>query len=250
MLELPTKTMTPFFGGLTRSPASKASDLTPATLELSGCDAVLVRADADMDLAARAIAFGLRLNGGNTCIAPRRIYAVGPTAAAALQAVVPADLRVREVADDDSAVLHANQSRFGLGATIFSRDLVAARAMAARLDTGLVIINDMIAPSADPRVPFGGRKRSGFGVTRGAEGLLDMTVPKVLLLSPGRWRPHFDPSTPADQSLFADYMTAAHGRGLRKRLRAAAALIRALAAKSKVPHSHVNTPEPVISSPL
>ena len=48
--------------------------LTPATVELSGCDAMFVRADADLDLVVRAIEFGLRLNNGATCIAPRRLF--------------------------------------------------------------------------------------------------------------------------------------------------------------------------------
>ena len=51
-----------------------AKSLTPATVELSGCDAVFVRADADLDRVVRALAFGLRLNNSATCIAPRRVF--------------------------------------------------------------------------------------------------------------------------------------------------------------------------------
>ena len=43
--------------------------------------------------------------------------------------------------------------------------------------TGFVTINDIIVPTADPRLPFGGVRGSGFGTTRGAEGLLEMTYP-------------------------------------------------------------------------
>ncbi|HEX8678951.1 MAG TPA: aldehyde dehydrogenase family protein, partial [Chthoniobacterales bacterium] len=46
---------------------------TPSVMELSGADTVFVRSDADVARAAKAIAFGLRLNGGNTCMAPRSI---------------------------------------------------------------------------------------------------------------------------------------------------------------------------------
>ena len=45
---------------------------TPAVMELSGEDAVLVLADADLSLVVRALRFGTRWNGGQTCIAPRR----------------------------------------------------------------------------------------------------------------------------------------------------------------------------------
>ena len=47
--------------------------------------------------------------------------------------------------------------------------------MSLRINAGTVFINDVITPSADPRAPFGGRKASGFGVTRGAEA----TVPSA-----------------------------------------------------------------------
>ena len=53
--------------------ARLAATNTPAVMELSGEDAVLVFADADLDLVVRALRFGTRLNGGETCIAPRRL---------------------------------------------------------------------------------------------------------------------------------------------------------------------------------
>ncbi|MGB5297046.1 MAG: aldehyde dehydrogenase family protein, partial [Thermoanaerobaculia bacterium] len=49
-------------------------NVTPAIVELSGCDAVFVLPNADLNLVARALTFGLRLNGGATCIAPRRVF--------------------------------------------------------------------------------------------------------------------------------------------------------------------------------
>jgi len=54
--------------------AQLAPRLIPATLELSGCDPFILRADADLDLAVNALAFGIRLNQGATCIAPRRVF--------------------------------------------------------------------------------------------------------------------------------------------------------------------------------
>ena len=58
-----------------------AQNLVPATVELSGCDAVFVLRDADLKLAAAAVAFGLRLNAGRTCICPRRLFVEEPVAA-------------------------------------------------------------------------------------------------------------------------------------------------------------------------
>jgi len=51
-----------------------AETVTPAAMELSGVDAVFVLEGADLALVAAALAYGLRLNGGQTCIAPRRVF--------------------------------------------------------------------------------------------------------------------------------------------------------------------------------
>ena len=57
-----------------------ARNLVPATVELSGCDAVFILRDADIKLAVAAVAFGLRLNAGRTCICPRRVFVEKPVA--------------------------------------------------------------------------------------------------------------------------------------------------------------------------
>jgi delta 1-pyrroline-5-carboxylate dehydrogenase len=121
------------------------------------------------------------------------------------------------IANDDEAVDHANNCPFALAAGIFSRDAFAAHSLAARVNAGVVTINDLIVPTADARVPFGGRGRSGFGVTRGAEGLLELTVPKVVLANHSKFRPAFDAPKPDDEKMFQAYLKAAHGRGLRFR---------------------------------
>jgi aldehyde dehydrogenase (NAD+) len=51
-----------------------ADEFTPSTMELSGCDAAFVLPQADLKRAAKSIAFALKMNGGATCIAPRRIF--------------------------------------------------------------------------------------------------------------------------------------------------------------------------------
>jgi acyl-CoA reductase-like NAD-dependent aldehyde dehydrogenase len=81
---------------------------------------------------------------------------------------------------------------YGLGASIFTQQTKQAAEWTARLQTGMVTINDVIAPTANPAVPFGGVGRSGWGVTQGPEGLLEMTVPQVVSIRGGRYRPHYD----------------------------------------------------------
>ena len=97
---------------------------TPSVMELSGQDAVLVLADADLELVVRALRFGTRLNAGETCIAPRRLVVVQSIAddlLARLSAAHVPRLLVERVRDDATAVHRANAAGCALGASIFSR---------------------------------------------------------------------------------------------------------------------------------
>jgi acyl-CoA reductase-like NAD-dependent aldehyde dehydrogenase len=75
--------------------------------------------------------------------------------------------------DIEDVIRRANDSETGLGGSIWSNDLDAARAIGARLETGTVWINEMFAFL--PNAPFGGHKQSGVGVEHGVKGLLEFT---------------------------------------------------------------------------
>lgn len=275
-----------------------AEAVIPAAAELSGCDAVFVRADADLDRVTAALCFGLRLNDGATCIAPRRVFVhatvfaelegrlararaaeppipISPAQAEKLTPLLlaatargaqmlgnhrPEDgklsgpvivsraqptmrllhedvfapvLALVEVADDRAALAAAAQCPYALGASVFSRDEAAARRLAAQVNAGVVTVNDLIAPTADPRAPFGGRGDSGFGVTRGAEGLLALTRPKVVSIRRGRWLPHLEPPRAGDAELFAAALRATHAQTPWARLRAGLSALRLAARRGK-----------------
>ena len=189
---------------------------TPGVFELSGADAVVVRQDADLERTARAIAFGRELNGGQTCMAPQFVL-VHPSRAASLtsrlEQLSVTGLETIICPDDGAALAWAEQSEFGLGASIFSADGAAAHELARQWPSGFVTINDLIVPTADPRLPFGGLRSSGFGITRGAEGLLEMTSAHVIAVRRGRWLPHLQPAQSGDEELFAAYIKLAHQQG-------------------------------------
>ena len=71
---------------------------------------------------------------------------------------VAAVIRAR---DDEHAVALANDSRFGLGASIWTRDRTRAERLVPRIEAGCVFVNALVR--SDPRLPFGGVKRSGYG---------------------------------------------------------------------------------------
>ncbi len=74
---------------------------------------------------------------------------------------------------DEKAIFLANSSKFGLGATICSSDVAAAKKWGRELKDGAVFINEMV--KSDPRLPFGGTGISGYGRELGAEGIREFT---------------------------------------------------------------------------
>jgi acyl-CoA reductase-like NAD-dependent aldehyde dehydrogenase len=73
--------------------------------------------------------------------------------------------------DDQDAIRIANDSKFGLGASIWTQDLEKAERFSAMIESGIVTVNSMVV--SDPRVPFGGIKNSGFGRELSRYGMLE-----------------------------------------------------------------------------
>jgi len=80
--------------------------------------------------------------------------------------------------DVEDAIRRANDTEFGLGASVWSPDTTRATAIAERLEAGSTWVNQH--PSMDPNVPFGGIKCSGLGVEGGIRGLEEFTTIQVV----------------------------------------------------------------------
>lgn len=240
--------------------ALAGTQIKKTVLELGGSDAYLVLEDADLEHAAKTLAAGRMLNGGQSCIAVKRIIVVeavkerfeallrealeafpmgdpeeestrlGPMARLDLRddlheqvqksisagarcllggevpkksgAWYPAslltDVKIGMAAADEElfgpvaallsakdeieAVSIANHSEFGLGGGIFTRDRGRAKLLARKwLDTGSVAINDFV--KSDPRLPFGGVRKSGYGRELGAFGIKEFMNIKTITVS-------------------------------------------------------------------
>jgi succinate-semialdehyde dehydrogenase/glutarate-semialdehyde dehydrogenase len=78
---------------------------------------------------------------------------------------------------EDEAVRLANDSRFGLTASVWTRNLARGRRVASRIEAGTVMVNEVLYTHGIAQTPWGGVKQSGLGRTHGRLGLLEMVAP-------------------------------------------------------------------------
>ncbi|ROR11322.1 NAD-dependent succinate-semialdehyde dehydrogenase [Erwinia sp. JUb26] len=85
------------------------------------------------------------------------------------------------VRNDDEVVKLANDSHYGLGGAVFTGDIARGKALASRIETGMVYINS--ASNTAPELPFGGVKRSGFGRELSDLGIKEFVNQKLVVIS-------------------------------------------------------------------
>jgi acyl-CoA reductase-like NAD-dependent aldehyde dehydrogenase len=286
-----------------------AKRLIPTVLELGGKDAMLVLADADLDIATSAAVWGSYANCGQVCLSVERLFVeqsvsdefaarcvaktkklrlgpgtdpstdVGPMIrpqhvqrmvdliedAASRGAHVLCGghprtdlganffeptvitnvdstmklfqeetfgpiLAIQTVVDVEEAIARANDSPFGLSASVWTRDTARGEAIAKRLRAGAVMINDAISYFAIAEAPHGGCGASGWGRAHGKAGLLEMVQTKYIDVDrlPHREKPWWyrygaDLEQAADAFLQFEY-----GRGITARLRNARSALKTI----------------------
>jgi acyl-CoA reductase-like NAD-dependent aldehyde dehydrogenase len=122
---------------------------------------------------------------GGYIVSPAIVEGAGDSSRIVREEQFAPALPVLGYATVDEAVARANDTEFGLCASVWSSDGAVAEDVARRLEAGTVFVNAHGTSAMDHRAPFGGWKRSGFGVELGPEGMLAFTRPKTVRRFPG-----------------------------------------------------------------
>ena len=162
-------------------PASRETNVGP--LARADLRDTLVRQVAESKrMGAQAIVGGEHIDGRGFFYAPTILDGVTGAMPAFREETfgpVAALLRARDV---DHAVELANDTEYGLGAALWTRDLAGARDIARRIEAGSVFVNGLVA--SDPRMPMGGIKRSGYGRELGRHGIWEFTNIQTVRIDP------------------------------------------------------------------
>jgi acyl-CoA reductase-like NAD-dependent aldehyde dehydrogenase len=119
---------------------------------------------------AELLTGGKRINGKGFFFCPTVFKDISPEMEIAQEVFGPV-APIITATDEKQALEIANDSKFGLGASIWSQDLEKAERLSSMVESGIVTVNSVVV--SDPRVPFGGIKNSGFGRELSRYGMLE-----------------------------------------------------------------------------
>jgi succinate-semialdehyde dehydrogenase/glutarate-semialdehyde dehydrogenase len=161
-------------------PMDEATTLGPLSSE-----AALLRLLKQVDLAvskgAKVTLGGKRIDGRGSFMAPTiltDITAENPAFREEFFGPVALFFRVK---DEEAAIALANDSDFGLGGSVFTKDVARGKRVASRIDTGMMFINNI--DWSDAELPFGGIKNSGYGRELGDMGIQQFVNKKLVRVS-------------------------------------------------------------------
>lgn len=151
-------------------PMSESTDIGPL-VNADGLHRIDTMVKDAVSKGARVLTGGKMLKDKGYFYAPTVLDNVTPEMMVAREEVFGPVAPVTVVENEDEAIRLANSSQYGLGASIWTKNLEKAEKLSRLIESGIVSVNNVVI--SDPRVPFGGVKQSGFGRELSRYGMLE-----------------------------------------------------------------------------
>jgi acyl-CoA reductase-like NAD-dependent aldehyde dehydrogenase len=132
---------------------------------------------------ARVLAGGHRGAGEGTFYEPTVLADVDHTMECMTEETFGPTLPIMKVADAEEAIRLANDTPYGLAASVYTKDIAKGEQVARRIQAGAVVVNDTCANYLALEAPMGGWKSSGLGVRHGPDGIRKYTKRQTILLT-------------------------------------------------------------------
>ena len=151
-------------------PMSMETDLGPISSK-AGFETISGIVEDAKEKGAEILLGGSEIDGKGFFYKPTILTNVKPNMRIANEETFGPVAPITIVENESEAIKLANDSEFGLGASIWTKDLAKADKMSRRIEAGIVSVNNVVI--SDPRIPFGGIKHSGFGRELSRYGMLE-----------------------------------------------------------------------------
>jgi succinate-semialdehyde dehydrogenase / glutarate-semialdehyde dehydrogenase len=161
-------------------PMDAAIELGPMSSE-TAAENIIDQIKRSVDAGATLLMGGKRVDSKGAFVQPTILADIQPDNPAYSEEIFGPVVSFFRVKDEQAAIDLANDSSFGLGGSVFTKDEERGRRVADQLDTGMVFINHPTWTQAD--FPFGGTKRSGFGRELSALGIEEFVNKKLIRTS-------------------------------------------------------------------
>jgi len=158
-------------------PLDEKTTLGPLSTESALVD-LLKQVDVAVKHGAKVLMGGKRIDRPGSFMQPTILTDVQPDNPAFRDEFFGPVAMFFRVKDEDAAIALANDSDFGLGGSVFTKDLARGKRVASRVDTGMMFINNI--SWSDAELPFGGIKNSGYGRELGDMGIQEFVNKKLV----------------------------------------------------------------------
>jgi succinate-semialdehyde dehydrogenase/glutarate-semialdehyde dehydrogenase/succinyl-CoA reductase len=151
-------------------PTSMETDIGPLSSK-EGLETISGIVEDAKEKGAEILLGGSKIEGKGFFYEPTILTNIKPNMRIAKEETFGPVAPITIVENESEAVKLANDSEFGLGASIWTKDLAKADKMSRRIESGIVSVNNVVI--SDPRIPFGGIKHSGFGRELSRYGMME-----------------------------------------------------------------------------